>query len=464
MAIEPPRPKLHSLRQSWRELRAFVTGQLWDVDLTALPRMKKLAVSTARVAVLVARGMVRDQCTLHSSALSYITVASLVPVLALVFAVSKGIGVHDRVTGTLNQQIEALPEKSGEFLQAALDQVEAVNLGALTTVGLLLVFFSVVTLLSRIEKAFNAIWGVAELRPPFRRFTDYISVLFVVPVLILVTTSVNTALSSGWLAQQLEALELGPLYLLYRRLIGLGGVMVLLLAFAFLYLFMPNTKVKVVPALVGGVVAGIGWYLTQRLYIEMQIGVANVNKIYGTFAAIPFFLGWLYVSWVIILFGAELSFAVQHIGTFAVEGVSERSSQATREVVGLVVMHQVAAGFLEGREPWSVQDFGREYEIPSRLLLSVARQLTEAGILRPVDERHILFVPGRALSRITMADIRAAFHGEVEKYAVNLGRREAPRAHELLAREEEVFRGVLGNATLADLLAHSSAGTTAEPA
>ena len=219
------------LVQQWHTLHTFVHKELWDLDLSTLPRIKKFGVSLVRIAAIVGKGLIDDKCALQSAALSYITLVSLVPVLALSFAVSRGLGAHGRIMEIIKENLEQLPENVAVFVQQVLDLVERVNYGALGTVGLLVVFLSAVGMLAKIESSFNTIWGIQSARTTFRKFTDYISVLVVVPILMLLATSINTALSTGGFATFLEQ-NLGSFYWIYQDLIGFSSIVALCLAFA----------------------------------------------------------------------------------------------------------------------------------------------------------------------------------------------------------------------------------------
>lgn len=417
-------------REAWRAFAEFAHAELWDADLASLPKLKKAAVSTLRLAVIVVRGVLNDRCTLQSAALSYITLVSLVPLLALMFALSRGLGAHQRIMGIVEENLENLPENTAEFLSTVLDLVDRVNYGALGTIGLLVIFLSAVGMLSKIETTFNTIWGVRKGRSLFRKFTDYISVIVVVPLLMLAATSLNTALSAGGLAQFLQE-NLGALYPLYQQLIGLSGILMLCLAFAFLYMFMPNTNVRFLPALAAGLVGAVLWFLLQRAYIELQIGVTSKNAIYGTFAAIPFFLTWLYASWLIVLLGAEICFGMQNLHTYALENAALRASLRTQELIALAATYRTCRVFLDGDAPWDAAEFARKHEVPARLMTTVANVLVDSGILATVEcERGApaRYLPARDPAQLTPKDVLTAFHGEGDAAAVRTLEHEAPPA------------------------------------
>ncbi len=244
---------------------------------------------------------VTHQAPLRASALTYTTLLSLVPFLAIAFSVLKGLGVQNALEPLL---LQVAGESSRETVSQIIGYVNNTNVKSLGVVGLLFLLVTVVSLLSTIEDAFNNIWGVLETRSLQRRFSDYLSVVVVGPLLLMVAMSMTSSLQSQWLVQWLvRNTLLGEAILLPFRLVPYLSVWV---AMTFLYSYIPNARVRFRSAVLGGVVAGTIWQVTQWGYFHFQVGVANYNAIYGALAALPIFLVWIYTSWLIVLFGLEL--------------------------------------------------------------------------------------------------------------------------------------------------------------
>lgn len=272
--------------------------------LTNHPVFSRLPLPVQRLvrflSVLVS-SFTAHQATLRASALTFTTVLSLVPFLAIAFSVLKGLGVQNALEPLL---LRVAGESSREVVGQIIGYVNNTNVKTLGMVGLLFLLVTVVSLLSSIDDAFNAIWEVQETRPLQRRFSDYLSVVVVGPLLLMVATSMTTSLQSQWLVQWLvQHSVLGEAVLFLFRLIPYLSVWV---AMTFLFSFIPNTTVRFRSALLGGVVAGTVWQITQWGYFHFQVGVANYNAIYGALSALPIFLVWIYTSWLIVLFGVEL--------------------------------------------------------------------------------------------------------------------------------------------------------------
>ncbi len=447
-AADSQRP---GLLQTLKSTYAFLRDDLWDLDLATLPRLKKIPFSIVRIVVIVIRGLIADHCALHASALSYTTLISMVPVLALMFSVSKGFGVHERLMATLAAQITLLPEKAAEIIHKVFEAVERTNFGALGIIGLLLIFWTSVKVLGKVENTFNSIWGVHQPRTLIRKFTDYISVLVVVPILMLAATSANTALKADSFVALLQN-RLGPLYWIYERLIGLTGLFSLFIAFSFLYIFIPNTRVKTLSALAGGVCGGGLWFLTQKFYIWAQVFVTSKSAIYGTFAAVPFFLAWLYASWLIVLFGAEISFAIQNHRTYWQEGTAANATLATRQLLGLLVVYKAGEAFMKGGPSWCALEYARQNEIPIRLMTSVIRTLTCGDVLLPVEQEPSHFVPARDLGLITPSHVLQAFRGSESSLAAILARRHSGPLYQFVSDTFSNYQRQLQTTSFRDLL------------
>ncbi len=488
--------RLAVLQHDLAVIRRFLSDDVWDHDVTGLSGARLLLFSFCRICVIVVRGFLADNCGLQASALTYITLMSLIPVLALMFSFSKGIGMQNylidavglerveavvpaaagervRVEFRVASRAAALPGEAAARSQFALDglpepmqkvvttvfsYVENTSFGALGLVGSLLLFWGVIRALSKLEESFNAIWGVKVPRPLFRRFTEYFFVLALVPVLFVVVTSVNACLSAPAAVEQMRV-WVGPLAWLYVGVLRLFGGAVVVLAFTFLFKFMPNTDVKTLPALAGGAVGGALWYVTQWAYITFQIGITSYNAIYGTFAAVPFFLAWLYTNWTIVLFGAEVSFAVQNYRTYILEGSPAASSPASRVCLGIVLTFETCKAYMAGEHGWRPAEFARQHAIPVRLVATVVASLVADGILVPVDlggDRDRCYVPGRPPYQLSLADIESAVRANDRRYTGQLMVLVPESVATALTRNYEHFIADLSKVTFRSLVEQGS--------
>lgn len=365
------------MKQLWR----FFSERLWQLEPGRMPRPQAVGVYLAQILGTAARGFVRDRCILQASALTYSTLLAIVPLLALMFSVLKGLGVQKTLEPLI---IKNLAVGSEEAVQAIITYIDNTQVSQLGTVGLLALLLTVLMLLSNIEKAFNSIWGVAETRTFSRRFADYFSVVTLGPIIMLAAISMTSSLQSHTLVTTLKEISyLGPMIVALFKMVPFIGMWVVFVA---LYLFMPNTSVRLFPAIMGGVFGGTLWQLAQFFYVNSQVGVSRYNAIYGTMAALPIFMIWIYVSWIIVLLGVELTYAVQHrVG--AVADLSSSSQEAPAyevwERLAITLMLLLTEAFRRG-ESWRLEDLRNELRLPVRLLRDLVQHLQGLGLVHMV--------------------------------------------------------------------------------
>ncbi|NJD07010.1 MAG: YihY/virulence factor BrkB family protein, partial [Methylococcaceae bacterium] len=256
------------------------------------------------------RELTEGGLTQRAAALVYCSLLSLAPLLAVSFSLLKAFGVHNQIQPFLLEMLAPLGNQAGEISSRIIGFVENVQVGVLGFVGLATLFYTVVSLLGQVEESFNHIWRIRQPRPWVRRFSDYLSVVLVGPVLLFAGVGITASMSSSALAQRLIALEpFGTAY--YLAGLVLPYVLVSA-AFAFGYLFIPNTKVGLKPAAIGGVAAGLGWKLSGSLFTRFVADSAEYSAIYSGFAVVLVFMIWIYLSWIIVLLGGAVAFHCQH--------------------------------------------------------------------------------------------------------------------------------------------------------
>ncbi|NLB56573.1 MAG: YihY/virulence factor BrkB family protein, partial [Lentisphaerae bacterium] len=305
----------------FKKVYRFVREDIWDLELASLSRLKRAGVATVRVFHLVLKGFLENDCQLHASALTYTSLMAIVPILAFATAILRGLGASKITDEFILSSVKDMPEQFQIFVTDLLEQVGRVNFSVLGGIALLLLLWMVVSVFGQVEKSFNRVWGIRSQRPLIRRFSDYLSVLVIVPILVLTATTFNATLTTNEFLQKLFE-KIGGTDTLYSFLIKMAPLITTWIAFVFLYKFMPNTKVNMGSALFSGILGGSIWIVWQRVYMILQVGVTRYNAIYATFASVPIFLIWLYMSWQIVLLGAELGFALQNYATYKMEQIS----------------------------------------------------------------------------------------------------------------------------------------------
>jgi membrane protein len=339
---------------------------------------------------------------LRASALTFTTLLSLVPLLALMFAVLKGFGVQNELEPLLLKQLAV---GGGAAVTKIVEYINNTNVGRLGTFGLIFLVISVLTLLSNIEQSFNSIWGVKETRSLRRRFTDYFSVVTIGPLFLVVAISMTSTLKSQGLVQSLlEHAYVGELLLALFKVLPF---MVMWLVFAGLYLFMPNVKVSPRAALIGGIFGGTLWQFSQWGYLNFQVGVARYNAIYGTMAVLPILMVWIYLSWMIVLLGLEMTYATQNLRTLRQDIRGARVNFASYEFITLTVLLHIGRRFYRGQSALGHEELASQLDAPSRLLRAILEELTRLGFIvgTAQDSENVGYQPAQALEAIKLHDV-----------------------------------------------------------
>jgi membrane protein len=397
----------------------FIVRAQWARDSAGLTRTQRAAQKALRVVTFAISEFIEDRCLLRAAALTLVFIFSLAPALALGFSIAKGFGAQKQVEPWIYSQL-GLDQENGDnqdnkvrdIMDHIMAYVEKTDVKALGFVGLAIVMFAAYQVLASVEKTMNAIWRVRRRRSLLRKTVDYVATLFVLPLMLMFTSLILAGLRSEAGTSILGAL-MPPLLLKF-----LGVLATLAFATAglwFLYYFFPYTKVPPFSAFTGALVAAVLWALLQYFYMRLQVGVARYNAVYGTFAAVPIFLLWLNCCWLVILFGAELSYAHAMHPELEYAGLRFTPSAAYRERVALGVMAVAAKAFLDEREPPSSRDFSRELAAPVQVVRGVVADLQEARLLLETSGGELpCYGPAAPLDQITMERIlRAANeHGE----------------------------------------------------
>ena len=400
----------------------FFERTQWDIDVAGLSTLRAGGVKVTRILSLAWQGMVQNDCLTRASALTYVTVLSLVPLLAFGFSVAKGLGAYEYLrTNTITPALEQLApagsagaQEVRTAIESVLGFVERTNFANLGLVGLAFLVLAALKLMTDIEGSFNVIWGVKQARSLIRKVTDFVALVVVTPILLLGATAVAAALQNNAATTFLsETLQLGSVVQVLFRLSTMVAVW---LGFCFLYMIMPNTRVPFVSAILGGIVAGTIWQVVQVLHIQLQVGVANYNAIYAGFAALPIFLVWVYMNWVAVLLGALVAWAHQVGPTYREHKRMCLNSLADRELVALRALSWIAAAFAEDRGAVPVGTVASRSNLPPAVLQEILQPLITHGLIaRTDDDQTPGFLPARPLDDIRIHDALAALRGRLDE-------------------------------------------------
>ncbi len=342
---------------------------LLEIDVSNKPRWQRFSIRTAQVFAATIRDISDGHISLQAMSLVYTTLITLVPLLAISFSVLKGFGVHNRVEPFLHSILEGLgPEKSAEVTQKVIEFVDNVNVGVLGAIGLGLLIYAVIALMQKIETAFNYIWRVAADRNFAQRFSDYLSVLLMGPLLIFVSAGITTAVRTSKVAVQIG--EFSGVGLFYDVGTFLLPWLVIAIGFTFLYVYMPNTKVRISAAFAGALVAGLLWKLMGYVFSSFIAGSASYVAVYAAFATLIVLMIWLYASWLVILIGSNVSFYVQYPRYIRTSREPLILTPHLRLLLGLSIMSQITKAHYNGDEPWTIDSLSKKMNVP---ILAVQR-------------------------------------------------------------------------------------------
>ncbi|MCH2170976.1 YihY family inner membrane protein [Myxococcota bacterium] len=444
MAEKSPIERLLSM---FERAQRFVGEEMWSLKpepKTATAR----ALASLQFAVMVGEGFIKDRLLLRSSVLSYYTVLALIPIVALVVSIVAAVGVR---SGDLAHLIvDQIAAGSPEAREQILDLVNKANFGGLGTLSAFALFFTAVFHLSSVERALNEICGVTRSRTWARRIPDYLAVMIVAPLLLGTALSLATTFRSQWMVQRL--LEFPLFANAYSVGFEYAPSIVMSVVLAFLYWFLPNTRIRPTSALLGGVVAAVLVLAAQSLYLGLNIGVARYDALFGTFAALPLLFVWIYMFWAVILFGAEVTFAHQHLPLYRREIRGRIPGAAAREELGLRIALEVSKCFRDRLSAPSADELSELTDVPVRTIRGVLSNLRSAGVLslREDEGRDECYQLGRPAEGIRVLDVLRGLRGEREPS----GGDDAVRrlVGRVVVELEEGARKRAGGMTLADLL------------
>lgn len=410
----------------------FLLYGVWSMPIDELPRRKSRLFSLLRVVLLVRRGTLHNRIQLRASALTFYTLMTLVPTLALCFALAKGVGMETRLVNFINEKLVAYPELAGRLVDMSSALLARTGGGVLAGVGVIMLLWSVLRVFGHIEKAFNAIWQVERSRTWIRKFTDYFSMTLIMPIIFLVASSANVFLRTiiNQPEHNTQVISMIRPYMLI--LLRILPSFLICLVFGFFYIIMPNTKVKLRSGLISGLVAGLTFSIVEWAYLYFQFGVSRYNAIYGSFAAIPLFLVFTQLSWVILLMGAELSYAMQNTRLYEFEQETRFLCQKRRKELSLLLLSTLVSRFQRGDTPFTSEQLAELHGLPLRLTRALLKNLHRANLLIPLSRGNHYdetYQPCHPVEYYTMGNILAAYeqngetidaHGEMLSTIENL--------------------------------------------
>ena len=445
-----------SIPERKRSLQDLKKGfdDVLDAELSGLTRFRRGLHLALRIAVIAGRDFFRNLLKLQAMALAFKTLLSLAPFLAVVFSMLKAFGVHNRMEPALAEALSPLGEKGQEITQYLISFVDKMSASALGSVGFITLFFTVVSLMGTIEESFNHIWRVKAPRKLARRVSDYLSAILVGPVLVFAAVTITATLQNNAIVHAFMSLQaLGTVILVLLRLVP---YLTLWGAFTFVYVFIPNTRVKIRSAAVGGLVAALLWQSVGWGFAVFVASSTRYYVIYSSFAILLLFLLWLHIGWVIVLLGAQVSYAHQHVRYFQGERDLLAQSPAGREKLALHMMLLIGRNFYHGLDPLDVSELAARLRLPAGITKELLDMFTQTKLVLPLADEET-FVLGRDPETISIKEILDCVRNAGRKVKMPLDRNaEETEINDLLLDVEQSIAEGLHGKNLQALIARLS--------
>ncbi|MGR9100126.1 MAG: YihY/virulence factor BrkB family protein [Gammaproteobacteria bacterium] len=393
------------------KLLEFFKDEIWKIDVAKLPAYQGFLVNALLIAFLSGREFAKDQCPLRASALTLYTLLSIVPVIAMLFGVAKGFGfekmLKERIIENMAEQ-DAMILKLIGFAENLLANTQG---GVVAGIGVVVLFWTVIKVIANIEDAFNHIWKVEKGRSWVRKVGDYLSLMLAAPILLIVSGSITVFVKTriSGLAESLLLPEYGASAIFY--VLNYSPLVIMCLLFTFIFIFMPNTKISYKSGILAGVITGVLYQMLQWGYLSLQIGVSSYNAIYGSFAALPLFLIWLQLGWLIVLFGAEISHIHQRLAEYRIKDNFRQLSFAAKKVLAWQIVHLILDRFTQADEPLNAQQISIHLGIPEAVTIDLLSELRQSRVLSEIassDDGTPRFQPACDPSLLTFAFVEDA--------------------------------------------------------
>lgn len=431
------------IKNSW----SFLTDRIWQIRVEKVNKKQGFFIKQFRIFSLAVRGFNEDNCLTKATALTYYTLFSIVPILALLFAISKGFGFDKDLQAQLLNSYSEYTEILQKAFVYADQMLSTAKGGVIAGFGVVLLLWSVMKLLLSIENNFNEIWEIKRGRSWVRKITDYMAIMVVSPIFLIISGGLTVAIQT----------KMGN----FEFLSGASTILLKILAwglitsvFALLYIILPNTKVKVKSAFSAGLIAMVLFQILEWAYIKFQIGANSLSAIYGGFAALPLFLIWMQYSWYIVLFGAELAFANQFVDHYELENEITKLSTRYKKSIALLIANLVAKDFYNQKLPLNAQQISEKLDLPLRLVRNVINEFVETGIFIEIKgdkEKESSYQPGLTESKLTVRNILNILESKGVNALPILDSDELQSVNKLMLQLDSAWDNVEGNKLVKDI-------------
>jgi membrane protein len=384
----------------------YLNDLIWRTSLSDISRGKSFLYRQLRIIVLAARGFLNDRVQLRASALTLYTILSIVPFVAIAFGIAKGFALDQKLQDVFAKEFQSQPEVLNWITTQATGALQATRGGYIAGIGIIILVWSVMSLLGQIENSFNHIWQIESSRPWYRKFTDYLAIMLIAPVFLILSSSITVFVNQELTNFMARSAILDYFKPIVGFLIKFAPYLLTWIALTILFLILPNTKVKLKPAVISGIVTGTILQILQWLYIDLQFGITKLSAIYGSFAAIPLFIVWVQSSWIVLLLGAELSFANQNVSRYEFEYEALNVSSFQKRALVLMILNMIVRNFSVGEKPISSENISKSLKIPVRLVRDILQDLHNVELVSVIHENEHeerLYQPALDINKLTVS-------------------------------------------------------------
>ena len=424
---------------------------LWNTDPKNLNIFQANLIRALRIFYATSRDLGGGLPSLRATSLVYTTLLSIVPLLAVSFSVLKGFGAHNQLEPFLISLLEPLGEKGVQVSQQIISFVDNMKVGVLGSLGLFFLIFTVLSLVKKIESAFNYTWRIKITRNIFQRFSNYLSVILIGPLLLFTAAGLTASFNSSVVIEKLTSIEpFGTLLLLVGETLPF---VLTIITFTLIYILIPNTKVKFSSALYGAITATILWKLIGALFTAFIVDSTNYTAIYSTFAILIIFMLWIYISWLIVLTGASISYYHQNPDRISDQSQVIRLSCRLREKLALTVMQLIATSFHHNKKPWTLKMLAKTIKISEPALMMIISALLKGNLLVRSCEKNEHYLPAQSLENISLSMIFDAARSAEETPLLRADDVDStPQVNEVITIVENAIIDSTKNKTLKDLV------------
>ena len=385
---------------------SFVKEELWLLHEQKLSPFKAAIIKSLKITLLSAQGFTRDLCPLRASALTLYSLLSIVPVIAMLFGVAKGFSFEKILEQRLIEQVPDQEKTVLQLISFAQNLLESTKGGVVAGIGIVVLFWTIINVIGNIEESFNHIWKIDNGRSISRKFSDYLSLMLLAPIILIASSSITVFLKVKitWLITIIQLPELGTRLVISA--LSWSPLVLMIALFAFTFIFMPNHKISYRAGIIAGVVTGLMFHLLQWAYLSLQIGVSSYNAIYGSFAALPLFIVWLETGWMIVLFGCEVAFFLQNYAIYRNNNRFSDLSFSLKKVIALQITHLIIKNFMQLNNPLTSAEIATRLVIPIAFIQPVLSKLMASHIIvefKNQDEDDEVYLPAVDINILTIA-------------------------------------------------------------